>query len=74
MITTGAKRRHAVMMMLDPTSPVSEAGTLSQPAMQNSRRRTRSTRGGNVNVNANVMDAMEIEEEGGRERKRVARR
>jgi len=66
MISTGAKRRHAVMMMLDPSAPSSEPG---QPqSIQSSRRRTRSTRG------TTGIDAMETEEDGGRERKRVARR
>jgi hypothetical protein len=85
-LAAGAKRRHAVMMMLDsasassPSLQGSAATATSQPGSSaaipnsgtgHSRRRTRSSRSGQ---NYNQGDAMEVEEEGGRERKRVARR
>lgn len=77
-LTAGAKRRHAVMMMMDSptvTSPAIPSHTLS------SRRRTRSTRSLNGSNSASTpsivlppSDPMEVEIEDGRERKRVARR
>lgn len=78
-IGAGAKRRHAMMMMMDG-SP--SAGAVSGDVVQ--RRRTRSTRGlhahggmGIVGLSAGAGQAsedMDVEEDGGRERKRVARR
>ncbi|KAJ3818615.1 hypothetical protein EV361DRAFT_915286 [Lentinula raphanica] len=94
-VTAGAKRRHAVMMMLDSSStsasPVSVGSSASTPTGSpsivhghhnaSSRRRTRSTRnsthGLGLNVNLGLaQEAMDVEEDGqgGRERKRVARR
>lgn len=77
-LTAGAKRRHAVMMMMD--SPMATPPTLpSQTA--SSRRRTRSTRSVNASNSAGAppvifpsSDPMEVELDDGRERKRVARR
>lgn len=77
-LTAGAKRRHAVMMMMD--SPTATPPTIpSQTA--SSRRRTRSTRSVNASNSAGIPpvifpsgDPMEVELEDGRERKRVARR
>jgi hypothetical protein len=102
-IPTGAKRRHAVMMMLESaSSPVSLGGSspdahaplssnfggvtngLASMAAGAGRRRTRSARGHHTNhqsqnQNANVhsqqvAEAMDVEEDSGRERKRIARR
>ncbi|KAF5386474.1 hypothetical protein D9757_005941 [Collybiopsis confluens] len=86
-VAAGAKRRHAVMMMLDsssaPSSFSSGGSSSSTPsaspgfAHAGSRRRTRSARNNNQNLGLNVgvaSEAMDIEEDGGRERKRVARR
>jgi len=80
-LTTGAKRRHAVMMMLDSSAP-SEISSAPPHVIQNTRRRTRGTRGTTNTGSSTIFggqlgsmgDAMEVEEEGGRERKRVARR
>jgi hypothetical protein len=85
-LTAGAKRRHAVMVMLDSASqpvPLSvepaAIGATSVPA----RRRTRSSRGGLLNTVVSSRDRdkerqdeslMDVEDESGRERKRVARR
>lgn len=76
-ITAGAKRRHAVMMMMD--SPTATSPTL--PSQTPSRRRTRSARSMNASNSAGAppvvfpaSDPMEVEQEDGRERKRVARR
>ncbi|KAJ7098348.1 hypothetical protein C8R44DRAFT_834932 [Mycena epipterygia] len=72
---TGSKRRHAVMMMPPPTSsPQSTPSSSSSPAPMQ-RRRTRSTRGLFPHNHGQVIDSMmDVEEDGGRERKRVARR
>ena len=71
-VSAGAKRRHAMMMMLDQAAPSEPAASTSTGTP---RRRTKSTRGsaagGSQNQNAESM--MDIEEDG-RERKRVARR
>ncbi|KAJ3535739.1 hypothetical protein NMY22_g6347 [Coprinellus aureogranulatus] len=82
-IGAGAKRRHAMMMMMDPTSGAFGIGgtPTSTPAANEgvaARRRTRSTRSLGLSTvhNQNVgqgSDDMDVEEEG-RERKRVARR
>ncbi|KAJ7138451.1 hypothetical protein C8R43DRAFT_1072054 [Mycena crocata] len=72
---TGSKRRHAVMMM-PPTasSPQSAPSTSNSPAPAQ-RRRTRSTRGLFPHNHGQIIDSMmDVEEDGGRERKRVARR
>ncbi|KIJ64247.1 hypothetical protein HYDPIDRAFT_28682 [Hydnomerulius pinastri MD-312] len=82
--SAGAKRRHAVMMMLDSTpsaaavdvssSPGSSAASPVSSGSGNPRRRTRSQRSaGHVQAQAQSGDSMDIEEDG-RERKRVARR
>ncbi|KAF8630096.1 hypothetical protein AX17_005494 [Amanita inopinata Kibby_2008] len=97
-VSAGAKRRHAMMMMLDAASPsVSLAGSSGPPSsaihMSNlatgnglssgpalGRRRTRSRVHSqqqqiqNQNLNLLQVEAMDVEEEGGRERKRIARR
>ncbi|KAM6493045.1 hypothetical protein JOM56_011179 [Amanita muscaria] len=96
-ISAGAKRRHAMMMMLDAAStPVSIDGSSGPPSpaihhvsnhlassngMQLApglgRRRTRSSRISSQHQMQNQainLDAMDVEEENGRERKRVARR
>ncbi|KAG7443765.1 uncharacterized protein BT62DRAFT_1078253 [Guyanagaster necrorhizus] len=85
-VVAGAKRRHAVMMMLDSSSsPVSTASTTPSSnhgsGSGGNRRRTRSTRSTashlqNQNVNSIQLssEAMDIEDDNGRERKRVARR
>jgi len=73
-ITTGAKRRHAVMMMLDSSPSELHGPPSPQTSMQNGRRRTRSTRGGGFGGLLAASDAMEVEEENGRERKRITRR
>jgi hypothetical protein len=78
-LSAGAKRRHAVMMMMD--SPTVASPTVP-PQNPSSRRRTRSTRSMNGSNSAGAppvvfpsSDPMEVEiEDGGRERKRVARR
>ncbi|KAG2354402.1 hypothetical protein BDR07DRAFT_1429592 [Suillus spraguei] len=85
--TAGAKRRHAVMMMLDSTTALGATESSSQgssisstitSASGNTRRRTRSSRTSvlgtsHTQAQNNFGDAMDIEDEG-RERKRVARR
>ncbi|KAK0451175.1 uncharacterized protein EV420DRAFT_725234 [Desarmillaria tabescens] len=87
-VVAGAKRRHAVMMMLDSSSaPVSTSSTTASSNCSHgsgsggNRRRTRSTRNNashlqNQNVNSIQLssEAMDIEDDNGRERKRVARR
>ncbi|KAK0472514.1 hypothetical protein IW261DRAFT_1611587 [Armillaria novae-zelandiae] len=84
-VVVGAKRRHAVMMMLDGSSaPVSTSSSSScnhGSGSGGNRRRTRSTRSNashlqNQNVNSIQLssEAMDIEDDSGRERKRVARR
>ncbi|KAK0184807.1 hypothetical protein F5146DRAFT_1073737 [Armillaria mellea] len=87
-VVVGAKRRHAVMMMLDSSSaPVSTSSTVPSSNCNHgsgsggNRRRTRSTRSNathlqNQNVNSIQLssEAMDIEDDSGRERKRVARR
>ncbi|KAK0200580.1 hypothetical protein DFS33DRAFT_168818 [Desarmillaria ectypa] len=87
-VVAGAKRRHAVMMMLDSSSaPVSTSSTTASSNCNHgsgsggNRRRTRSTRNNashlqNQNVNSIQLssEAMDIEDDNGRERKRVARR
>jgi hypothetical protein len=72
-IGAGAKRRHAVMMMLDSGSPaaVEVSSPASTPGL--SRRRTRSSRALALST-ARDNEQMEVEDDGGRERKRVARR
>ena len=71
-VSAGAKRRHAMMMMLDQTAPSEPAASTSTGAP---RRRTKSTRGSAAGgaQNQNVESMMDVEEDG-RERKRVARR
>jgi len=77
--TVGAKRRHNVMM-LDTASVQATLDT--SPDGPSARRRTRSARGGTLGLShqhhpqdQNMgADAMDVEDEGGRERKRVARR
>ncbi|KAG2056695.1 hypothetical protein BDR06DRAFT_879874 [Suillus hirtellus] len=85
--TAGAKRRHAVMMMLDSTAVSGATESSSQgssvsstitSASGNTRRRTRSSRTSILSANHtqtqnNLGDAMDVEDEG-RERKRAARR
>jgi len=72
---TGSKRRHAVMMMPPSTSSAQSTPSSSSSPVPVQRRRTRSTRGLFAHNHSQVMDGMmDIEEEGGRERKRVARR
>ncbi|EGO03143.1 hypothetical protein SERLA73DRAFT_176664 [Serpula lacrymans var. lacrymans S7.3] len=87
--SAGAKRRHAVMMMLDsaggtavenssPGSSSMSQSTHTSSASGSSRRRTRSTRNSALGahqgqVQSQVGDAMEVEDDG-RERKRVTRR
>lgn len=85
--TAGAKRRHAVMMMLDSTAASgatessSQGSSVSSPitsASGNARRRTRSSRTSvlgtsHTQTQNSLGDAMDVEDEG-RERKRVARR
>ncbi|KAF5329676.1 hypothetical protein D9619_009200 [Psilocybe cf. subviscida] len=101
-IGAGAKRRHAVMMMLDsnnpaisispggPSSTVSSPGGVtgvanpgSTPSSNLGKRRTRhpprnltQLQPHNANISVRQMGAeeMDVEEDGGRERKRVARR
>ncbi|KAK0219429.1 hypothetical protein EDD85DRAFT_961161 [Armillaria nabsnona] len=87
-VVVGAKRRHAVMMMLDGSSaPVSTSSTMPSSNCNHgsgsggNRRRTRSTRNNashlqNQNVNSIQLFsvAMGIEDDSGQERKRVARR
>jgi hypothetical protein len=73
-IATGAKRRHAVMMMLDSSPSDLHSPASPQTSVQTSRRRTRSTRGGGFGGLLAASDAMEVEEDSGMERKRVARR
>ena len=77
-LSAGAKRRHAVMMMMD--SPMTTSPTIPSQT-PSSRRRTRSTRSVNAANSASTppvvfpsSDPMEVELEDGRERKRVARR
>ncbi|KAJ8522224.1 hypothetical protein ONZ45_g1127 [Pleurotus djamor] len=82
----GSKRRHHMMVMLDPApSPISSSpasSTMSPPVHSasvslNTRRRTRSSRSlATLHQHHNVVpppEAMDVEEEG-RDRKRVARR
>jgi len=85
--TAGAKRRHAVMMMLDSTAVSGGTESSSQgssvsstitSASGNTRRRTRSSRtsvlsASHTQTQNNLGDAMDVEDEG-RERKRAARR
>ncbi|KZT05098.1 uncharacterized protein LAESUDRAFT_737657 [Laetiporus sulphureus 93-53] len=74
--TVGTKRRHN--MMLDSSAPTTASETPSSSSIP--RRRTRSARvivPQHQDQNQNHVqgsDAMDVEEEGGRERKRVARR
>jgi len=77
-LVTGAKRRHAVMMMMDPPTATPPTVPSQTPS---SRRRTRSARSINASNSAGAPpaifpsgDPMEVELEDGRERKRVARR
>ncbi|KAG2143734.1 hypothetical protein DEU56DRAFT_248568 [Suillus clintonianus] len=85
--TAGAKRRHAVMMMLDSsassgaTESSSQGSSVSSTITStsgNARRRTRSSRASvlgasHTQTQNSLGDAMDVEDEG-RERKRVARR
>ncbi|KAJ7731153.1 hypothetical protein DFH07DRAFT_847782 [Mycena maculata] len=72
---TGSKRRHAVMMMPPPTSSAQSTPSSSSSPVPGQRRRTRSTRGLFPHNHSQVIDGMmDVEEDGGRERKRVARR
>ncbi|KAF8624310.1 hypothetical protein AX15_005940 [Amanita polypyramis BW_CC] len=97
-VSAGAKRRHAMMMMLDAASaPVSMAGSSPSPSpalhMSNlsvgnglpsgpglSRRRTRNRVNSqqqqlsNQTLNLLQVEAMDVEEDNGRDRKRIARR
>ncbi|KAJ7201422.1 hypothetical protein GGX14DRAFT_502564 [Mycena pura] len=72
---TGSKRRHAVMMLPpSPSTAQSTPSSSSSPAPAQ-RRRTRSTRGLFPYNHGQIIDSMmDVEEDGGRERKRVARR
>lgn len=97
-IAAGAKRRHTMMMMLDPPSPpvtinggpsaavsagfglgnnlVGLGGNQGSASLAG-RRRTRSSRNTTLQQQTPMAhapsEAMDIEEDGGRERKRVAR-
>ncbi|KAJ6578607.1 hypothetical protein B0H10DRAFT_2101351 [Mycena sp. CBHHK59/15] len=72
---TGTKRRHAVMMMPPPTSSAQSTPSSSSSTPPVQRRRTRSARGLFPHHHGQPADAtMDVEEDGGRERKRVARR
>ncbi|KAJ7698721.1 hypothetical protein B0H17DRAFT_1050535 [Mycena rosella] len=73
---TGSKRRHAVMMMPPPISSPQSTPSSSSSPVPAQRRRTRSTRGVFPPYNhGQIADGMmDVEEDGGRERKRVARR
>ncbi|KAH0826126.1 hypothetical protein J3R83DRAFT_5916 [Lanmaoa asiatica] len=82
--SAGAKRRHAVMMMLDATSSTAAVDVLSPSGSStpstvtstsgNSRRRTRSQRSaGHVQFPVQSGDSMDVEEDGP-QRKRVTRR
>ncbi|KAJ7089311.1 hypothetical protein B0H15DRAFT_908147 [Mycena belliarum] len=72
---TGSKRRHAVMMMPPSMSTPLSAPSSSSSPVPAQRRRTRSTRGHFPHNQAQVTDGMmDVEEDSGRERKRVARR
>ncbi|KAJ7669277.1 hypothetical protein DFH06DRAFT_1180474 [Mycena polygramma] len=72
---TGSKRRHAVMMMPPPNSSPQSTPSSSSSPLPTQRRRTRSTRGLFPHNYSQVTDGMmDVEEDGGRERKRVARR
>ncbi|KAJ7484500.1 hypothetical protein FB451DRAFT_1232696 [Mycena latifolia] len=72
---TGSKRRHAVMMMPPPISSPQSTPSSSSSPVPAQRRRTRSTRGLFPHNHGQVIEGMmDIEEDGGRERKRVARR
>ncbi|KAJ7931179.1 hypothetical protein B0H13DRAFT_2263800 [Mycena leptocephala] len=72
---TGSKRRHAVMMMPPPNSSPQSAPSSSSSPAPTQRRRTRSTRGLFPHNHGQVIDGMmDIEDDSGRERKRVARR
>ncbi|KAF7302892.1 hypothetical protein MKEN_01251500 [Mycena kentingensis (nom. inval.)] len=88
-VLAGSKRRHAVMLMptppmsaahtftSTPSSSSSSPSPMSMSHAQAQRRRTRSTRGlFPLNQGPSMsMDAlMDIDDDGGRERKRVARR
>ncbi|KAI0944186.1 hypothetical protein AcW1_001950 [Taiwanofungus camphoratus] len=84
----GSKRRHNVMMLDSTVPPVGSDVPAGAASSGNSatagRRRTRSARGAALgslqhhiqdqNQTHQTAEAMDIEEEGGRERKRVARR
>ncbi|KAG8215500.1 hypothetical protein J3R82DRAFT_9145 [Butyriboletus roseoflavus] len=82
--SAGAKRRHAVMMMLDATPSTAAVDVLSPSSSStpstvtstsgNSRRRTRSQRSaGHVQLPVQSGDSMDVEEDGP-QRKRIARR
>ncbi|KAF8890922.1 hypothetical protein BD779DRAFT_1515221 [Infundibulicybe gibba] len=74
-IAAGAKRRHAMMMMLDSATPPVSIGDPSAsvgsmaggPNLQHSQNQ-------NHNIIQASSEAMDVEEDSGRERKRVARR
>jgi hypothetical protein len=87
-VAAGAKRRHAMMMMLDSTSPTSvtalgsgvglpsTTGTGSMPGrrrIRNSKASSGALQNHALNITPQATEAMEVEEDG-RERKRVARR
>ncbi|EMD31267.1 hypothetical protein CERSUDRAFT_89268 [Gelatoporia subvermispora B] len=78
----GTKRRHNTMLLESAQAPPSALSDAAAAASA-SRRRTRSARASGIaplahandqNLNCQASDAMDVEEEGGRERKRVARR
>jgi hypothetical protein len=82
--SAGAKRRHAVMMMLDSAPSAAAVDVSSSPGSStdspvssgsgNTRRRTRSQRfAGHPQAQAQSGDSMDIEEDGP-QRKRIARR
>ena len=83
-LSAGAKRRHAVMMMLDAAPSAATVDVLSPsgsstpstvtPTSGNSRRRTRSQRSaGHVQPPVQSGDSMDVEDDGP-QRKRVSRR
>ncbi|CCM06953.1 uncharacterized protein FIBRA_09267 [Fibroporia radiculosa] len=81
--TVGSKRRHNVMLLdsaMTTSSPDGLPPAPGGPSSGTNKRRTRSSRGPALGLSqfdqnqGQPMDAMDIEEEGGRERKRVARR